>query len=101
MALPRCAKPLWHKSTYSGGSGNCVEVTNMSTNDITGAKWHKSTHSGENGECVEVAENLREERGVVLVRDTKAKGRGPILLVAPGAWVGFLADAKAGKFDIR
>lgn len=69
----------------------------MSETDTAQARWHKSTYSGGNGECVEVAENLS---GVVLVRDTKDRD-GLTLLVAPGAWVGFLADCKAGKFDLR
>lgn len=34
----------WRKSSYSGNSGNCVEVN-----------WRKSSYSGEAGNCVEVA----------------------------------------------
>lgn len=29
-----------------------------SARNLTGANWHKSTYSGNEGECVEVAENL-------------------------------------------
>lgn len=29
MPLPRSATPQWHKSTRSGGSGNCVEAADV------------------------------------------------------------------------
>jgi hypothetical protein len=63
--------------------------------ELTRANWHKSTKSGANGNCVEVADNLN---GVILVRDTKDRGTGPVLRVAPGAWTDFLASCKAGQF---
>jgi Domain of unknown function (DUF397) len=28
------------------------------SSDLSGARWHKSTKSGGNGDCVEVADNL-------------------------------------------
>lgn len=30
----------------------------MTRPDLSGATWHKSTYSGQNGNCVEVARNL-------------------------------------------
>ncbi|MFJ6198956.1 DUF397 domain-containing protein [Micromonospora sp. NPDC092111] len=62
--------------------------------DMTGARWRKSTKSGGNGgDCVEVADNLP---GVVLVRDTKDRDGGT-LIVDSAAWRGFVAFAKASR----
>ncbi|MEU1038175.1 DUF397 domain-containing protein [Streptomyces sp. NPDC005551] len=47
--------------------------------------FRKSSRSSGNGECVEVALN---RPGVVAVRDSKDPD-GPILRLAPGAWVSF------------
>jgi hypothetical protein len=70
----------------------------MSTEEIMSfARWHKSSKSGANGNCVEVADNLAD---VVLVRDTKDQGTGPVLRVRPAVWAGFLTTCKTGKFDI-
>lgn len=35
----------WRKSSYSGATGECVEL---------GVAWRKSSFSGGNGECVEL-----------------------------------------------
>jgi hypothetical protein len=66
----------WRKSTHSGGSGGaCVEVGI--------APWRKSTYSGaQGGECVEAG----TARGVILVRDTKDHGTGPVLRITPADW---------------
>ena len=74
----------WRKSTYSVGSGgNCVEVGST--------PWRKSTHSGgSGGECVEAG----TARGVILVRDTKDHGNGPVLRVTPRDWKRLTASIK-------
>ena len=46
--------------------------------------------------CVEVA--LAE--GIIGVRDSKDKGRGPVLAFTEAEWTSFLAGAKAGEFDL-
>ena len=54
--------------------------------------WRKSSFSGSSGgECVEVAEH----DGHVLVRDTKAHGRGPVHLFTPTEWLAFLTRMRA------
>jgi hypothetical protein len=57
-----------------------------------GSGWRKASYSGgQGGNCVEVGDDTRR----VLVRDTKANGRGPVLAFAPGAWRQFTATVKA------
>ncbi|MGH3897277.1 MAG: DUF397 domain-containing protein [Pseudonocardiaceae bacterium] len=65
---------VWHTSSYSVGSGNCVQVG-----------WRTSSYSGGNGDCVQVAPALDR----VLVRDSKDPD-GPALAVPAPAWRAFL-----------
>jgi hypothetical protein len=65
---------VWHTSSYSGGSGNCVQVG-----------WHTSSYSAGSGNCVQVAHGP----GRVLVRDSKDPD-GPALAVPAPAWRTFL-----------
>lgn len=59
--------------------------------------WHKSTFSnGSGGACVEVARNLP---GIVAVRDSKDHGHGPTLIFIKDEWSTFVAGVKAGGFD--
>lgn len=59
--------------------------------DLSTAQWRKSSYSnGDGGECVEVAD---QHPGVVLVRDSKAPA-GPVLVLSPAAWAGFLTYAQ-------
>lgn len=65
--------------------------------DLTAAVWRKSTFSnGNGGNCVEVADLAGGGRAV---RDTKAQGRGPVLLFGSPEWRAFVAGVKAGEFD--
>jgi hypothetical protein len=65
--------------------------------DLSTAVWRKSTRSGSNGgNCVEVADNLPD---VVAVRDSKDPG--PVLVFDAATWRDFVADAKAGTFDLH
>ncbi|MFI1678905.1 DUF397 domain-containing protein [Streptomyces sp. NPDC020607] len=74
---------VWHKSSYSGGSGSdCVEV----------ATWRKSTYSaGDGGDCVEVADG--HGGGLVPVRDSK-NPTGPHLAFRAASWSAFVRDLK-------
>jgi hypothetical protein len=59
--------------------------------------WHKSSFSnGTGGDCVEVAELPRGGRAV---RDTKDRGRGPVLWFAASEWRAFVKGARNGEFD--
>jgi hypothetical protein len=59
--------------------------------DLSRANWHTSSYSGGNGgQCVEVARNLP---GVVVVRDSKARQEGT-LIVSRAVWAGFIARLK-------
>ncbi|MDT0545850.1 MULTISPECIES: DUF397 domain-containing protein [Streptomyces] len=58
--------------------------------------WFKSTYSGPEGnECVEVAD-LRAHVGV---RDSKNTD-GPVLAFSADAFASFLAEVKAGRWDL-
>ena len=57
-------------------------------NGSDGPRWRKSTFSGANGGgCVEVAGH----DGMILVRDTKDHGRGPVHRYTPDEWRAFIA----------
>jgi len=64
--------------------------------DLSHAVWQKARRSMNNGGCVEVAANLGE---VVAVRDSKDPGAGAHV-VSRSAFAAFLADAKAGRFEL-
>ena len=59
--------------------------------DQIGRRWRKASYSGNGGgSCVEVGRGRR----VVLVRDTKASGHGPVLSFSPDAWRQFTGAVK-------
>jgi Domain of unknown function (DUF397) len=64
--------------------------------DLSRAAWRKASSSLNNGGCVEIAANLP---GVVAVRDSKRPGGGAHV-VGRTAFAAFLADARAGRFDV-
>jgi hypothetical protein len=64
--------------------------------DLSRAIWRKARRSQHNGGCVEVAVNLD---GVVAVRDSKRPEAGAHV-VGRGAFAAFLADARAGRYDL-
>ncbi len=63
--------------------------------DLSHARWRKARRSQHNGGCVEVA-NLGD---TVAVRDSK-RPEGGAHVVGRNAFSAFLADAKAGRFDL-
>ncbi|GAA1826597.1 DUF397 domain-containing protein [Actinomadura chokoriensis] len=67
----------------------------MSTTQFS--RWRKSSHSGGGGSsCVEVAALIHQG---VAVRDSK-DADGPMLSLAPSAWVSLLTGIKGGSFDL-
>ena len=64
--------------------------------DLSHAEWRKARLSQHNGGCVEVATNLGE---VVAVRDSKRPEAGAHV-VDTSAFAAFLADARAGRYDL-
>ncbi len=77
MTAPEPDGVVWHTSSYSGNSGNCVEVG-----------WRTSSYSGNAGNCVQVAPTPDR----VLVRDSKDPD-GPTLALSTTAWRAFLTTA--------
>ncbi|HEX6522989.1 MAG TPA: DUF397 domain-containing protein [Streptosporangiaceae bacterium] len=64
--------------------------------DVTNVRWRKSSFSGGNGgNCVEVAGH----DGIILVRDTKDRGHGPIHRYTPAGWRAFVAGVRAGEHN--
>jgi hypothetical protein len=59
------------------------------------ATWRKSTCS-DSGGCVEAAYS----DGFIGVRDTKARGTGPILEFTQHEWQAFVLGVANGEFDI-
>ncbi|GCD99074.1 DUF397 domain-containing protein [Embleya hyalina] len=57
--------------------------------------WHKFRRSDESSNCVEVAGTV-DAGGGVGVRDTKARGQGPVLEFGSSSWGRFLEAAKRG-----
>ena len=64
--------------------------------DLSRADWRKASASQNNGGCVEVAANLP---GVIAIRDSKRPADGEHV-VSKAAFATFLADARAGLYDI-
>jgi hypothetical protein len=58
--------------------------------------WRKASYSASNGGgCVEVADH----DGMILVRDTKDHGRGPVHQYTADEWSAFVAGVRNGEFD--
>jgi hypothetical protein len=67
--------------------------------DLDHIAWRKSSFSGSNGgACVEVGQS---DDGVILVRDTKDHGRGPIHHYSAAEWHAFIAGVRNGEFDLN
>ena len=60
--------------------------------------WRKSSHSGGNGgSCVEVGQ---ARDGMILVRDTKNRGGGPVHRYTPEQWRAFITGVRTGELDL-
>ena len=64
--------------------------------DLSRAAWRKASISSYNGGCVEVAANLPD---VIAVRDSK-RPEGGAHIVSRAVFAAFVADLKAGRYDI-
>ena len=64
--------------------------------DLSRAAWRKASRSSTNGGCVEIAANFPE---VVAIRDSK-RPEGGVHVVSRTAFAAFLADARAGRYDL-
>lgn len=54
--------------------------------------WHKASASAEETECVEVGLFPPGSTADVAVRDTKAKGAGPVLGFTAESWTAFIGS---------
>ncbi|MGH3096557.1 MAG: DUF397 domain-containing protein [Streptosporangiales bacterium] len=78
------SRASWRTSSYSGNSGNCVQVA------FADASWRTSSYSGDAGNCVQVA----FATPAVGVRDSKRPHAGTLAFPAP-TWTRFLATLRA------
>jgi hypothetical protein len=61
-------------------------------------RWRKASFSGNGGaSCVEVGQ---ARDGMILVRDTKNHGLGPVHQYTPKKWRAFIAGVRNGEFDL-
>lgn len=65
--------------------------------DFADAAWRTSSRS-QSTNCVEVAA-LPGEAAPVAMRDSKDR-TGPVLVFGRAQWLGFIAAAKSGEFDL-
>ncbi len=64
---------------------------------LDGLNWRTSSFSGGNGgACIEVAVH----DGMILVRDTKDHGRGPVHRYTLAGWRAFVAGVRSGEFHL-
>jgi hypothetical protein len=68
----------------------------MRGDDVQPMNWRKALRSMSNGACVEVAANSAG----VSIRDSK-DADGDILRYSANSWRFFVADARAGRFDVQ
>ncbi|MFE1320362.1 DUF397 domain-containing protein [Kitasatospora phosalacinea] len=80
----------------AGGGGGWT-ATSPSTAALRAAAWHKSSYSGGGGECVEMTRDFEAAHGLVFVRDSKDP-EGAALAVASAAWRNFATAAARGVF---
>jgi hypothetical protein len=59
-------------------------------------RWRKSSYSG-NGGCIEIGQGAD---GMILVRDTKQNGNGPVHRFTRAEWEAFTAGVRNGEFDL-
>jgi hypothetical protein len=64
--------------------------------NLSRAVWRKASSSSHNGGCVEIAANLP---GVIAIRDSK-RPEGGAHMIGRAAFAAFLADARAGRYDL-
>lgn len=64
--------------------------------DLSRAVWRKASRSTNNGGCVEIAANLPS---VIAIRDSK-RPEGGAHVVGRAAFAAFLADMRAGRYDL-
>ncbi len=77
---------------------NDIHHTPSVSASLADAPWRTSTRS-QTSNCVEVAP-LRTGPAAVALRDSKDRG-GPVLLFNRAGWLGFIAGAKNGQFDLN
>jgi hypothetical protein len=68
----------------------------VNTNELAANTWFKSSRSNGQNNCVEVA---FLGSGSVALRDSKDKGRGPVMVFTPSEWDAFIAGAMDGEFN--
>ncbi|WP_328915418.1 MULTISPECIES: DUF397 domain-containing protein [unclassified Streptomyces] len=63
------------------------------------ADWFRSSYSSAGNNCVEAADLTRTAYRAVAIRDSKDP-EGPALLFPADAFAAFVADTRAGRYDL-
>ncbi|GAB3954091.1 DUF397 domain-containing protein [Micromonospora vulcania] len=74
------------------------KTPSVTAHQLADAPWRKSTRS-QTSNCVEVAP-LGTGPSAVALRDSKDQS-GPVLQFNRSGWLGFIAGAKKGQFDLN
>jgi hypothetical protein len=88
---PECGVSASRNATAGG------KVARVAAADLAAARWKKSLASTYAGNCVEVAQL---GSGLVGVRDSKAGGAGPVLVVGEMQFSALLTGIKSGRFAL-
>ncbi|MGP3967456.1 DUF397 domain-containing protein [Streptomyces sp. 6N223] len=97
-ATPHAHQRLWQKSSYSGDSSNCLEVSwqkmsyNAEASSSVELRWQQSSHCQEGSACLNIA--VAADRTALL---RESDDPATVIATTPARLAGLLAAVKAGR----